>query len=75
MTSRPTDGNHLPIYEGLVRELGDVVMEARTAAEHTQHQAAALLMPHHAPHHPYPQASHDARPAAGTQAEPRENTP
>jgi hypothetical protein len=40
----PTENDHLPIYEDLVRERGDAVAEARTAAERTQHQAAELLM-------------------------------
>ncbi|MEV5439368.1 hypothetical protein AB0K80_25650 [Streptomyces sp. NPDC052682] len=32
-----------PIYEDLIRELGDAVAEAQMAAEHTQHQAQELL--------------------------------
>ncbi|GAB2728416.1 hypothetical protein [Streptomyces bullii] len=41
---RISSGNdHLPIYEDLVRERGDVVAEAQMAAEHTQHQAEELL--------------------------------
>lgn len=43
MTRTPTENDHLPIYEDLVRERGDVVTEAQIAAAHTQHQAAALL--------------------------------
>jgi hypothetical protein len=39
----PTENDHLPIYEDLVRERGDAIAEARTAAERTQHQAAELL--------------------------------
>lgn len=44
MTPTSTENNHLPIYEDLVRELGDVIAEARSAADHTQHQAAKLLI-------------------------------
>lgn len=45
MVSRsPAERNvHLPIYEDLVRERGDVVAEAQMAAAHTQDQAADLL--------------------------------
>ncbi|MER6982911.1 hypothetical protein [Streptomyces carpinensis] len=43
MTRTFTDSGHLPIYEDLVRERGDVVAEAQLAAEHIQHQAAELL--------------------------------
>lgn len=43
MTRTPAENDHLPIYEDLVRERGDVVTEAQIAAAHTQHQAAALL--------------------------------
>ncbi|MCG7208199.1 hypothetical protein [Streptomyces arenae] len=43
MTPSPTERVQLPIYEDLVRERGDVVAEARQAADHTQHQAAELL--------------------------------
>ncbi|MFI1018374.1 hypothetical protein [Streptomyces sp. NPDC020965] len=35
--------DHPPIYERLVRERGDVLAEARKAAEHTQHQARQAL--------------------------------
>lgn len=56
MTRTPTENNHLPIYEDLVRERGDAVAEAQMAAAHTQHQAAELLneapaTPHNHPHH------------------------
>lgn len=60
MTRTPTENNHLPIYEDLVRERGDAVAEAQMAAAHTQHQAAELLnegptapypAPHGRPHH------------------------
>ncbi|WP_153543252.1 hypothetical protein [Streptomyces sp. RB17] len=43
MTHHSTEKDHLPIYEDLIRERGDVVAEAQLAAEHTQHQAAELL--------------------------------
>lgn len=43
MTRTPTENDHLPIYEDLVRERGDAVTEAQIAAAHTQHQAAELL--------------------------------
>ncbi|MEU6256975.1 hypothetical protein [Streptomyces sp. NPDC047043] len=48
MARIPGEADHSPIYEDLVRERGDVVAEAQTAAEHTQHQAAQLLGSHHA---------------------------
>lgn len=50
MTNTPTDNHHPPIYEHLVRELGDVISEARRAAAHTQHKAAQLFTPRHRPH-------------------------
>ncbi len=43
MTRSPAENDHLPIYEDLVRERGDVVAEAQIAAAHTQHQATELL--------------------------------
>lgn len=43
MTRTPTENDHLPIYEDLVRERGDAVTEAQIAAAHTQHKAAELL--------------------------------
>ncbi|WP_328908437.1 hypothetical protein OG230_02255 [Streptomyces sp. NBC_00234] len=43
MTRTSTEYDHLPIYEDLVHECGDVVAEAQLAADHVQHQAAALL--------------------------------
>ncbi|MGW8884215.1 hypothetical protein [Streptomyces sp. NPDC055749] len=43
MTRTSTENDHLPIYEDLVRECGDVVAAARLAADHVQHQAAELL--------------------------------
>lgn len=39
MISDPTGNDHLPVYESLLRERGDVVAEARVAAEQMQHQA------------------------------------
>ncbi|NGO08517.1 hypothetical protein G5C60_13020 [Streptomyces sp. HC44] len=42
------ESDQVPIYEDLVRERGDVVAEAKTAAEQTQHQAAELLGRQHA---------------------------
>ncbi|GHD86972.1 hypothetical protein GCM10010508_16920 [Streptomyces naganishii JCM 4654] len=43
MTHSSTGKDHNPIYEDLIRERGDVVAEARRAAQHTQHQATELL--------------------------------
>ncbi|WP_043497810.1 hypothetical protein [Streptomyces glaucescens] len=37
------EGARIPIYEELVRERGDAVAEARTAAERIRLQAARLL--------------------------------
>lgn len=37
------EGARIPIYEELVRERGDAVAAAQTAAERTQLQAAQLL--------------------------------
>lgn len=45
MTRSPAENDHLPIYEDLVRERGDVVAEAQIAAAHTQNQATELLGP------------------------------
>ncbi|MEV6836731.1 hypothetical protein AB0N17_19855 [Streptomyces sp. NPDC051133] len=42
----PIRNDEAPIYEDLVRERGDAVAEARTAAERTQYQAAQLLPGH-----------------------------
>lgn len=55
MTSTTTDGNHPPIYEHLIRELGDAVAEAQQAAAHTQHKAAELLGPQELPRREAPQ--------------------
>ncbi|GGX22976.1 hypothetical protein GCM10010297_50250 [Streptomyces malachitofuscus] len=46
MTSSPSTGDHLPVYDGLVRERGDVVAEAREVAERAQHQARQALAGH-----------------------------
>ena len=46
VTGSPSQGDHPPIYEDLVRERGDVVADAQSAAEHAQHQAAQLLGRH-----------------------------
>ncbi|MET9830547.1 hypothetical protein ABZ078_14770 [Streptomyces sp. NPDC006385] len=43
MTRSPAENVHLPIYEDLVRERGDVVAAAQMAAAHTEGQAAELL--------------------------------
>ncbi|MEU6553260.1 hypothetical protein ABZ915_23700 [Streptomyces sp. NPDC046915] len=48
MARTPSEIDHMPIYEDLVREWGDVVAEAQIAAEHTQHKAAQLLGGQHA---------------------------
>ncbi|QOV41590.1 hypothetical protein IM697_36870 [Streptomyces ferrugineus] len=50
MTRTPAENDHLPIYEDLVRERGDVVAEAQMAAAHTQNQAAELLSDEDAAH-------------------------
>ncbi|GHA01981.1 hypothetical protein ACFOOM_09435 [Streptomyces echinoruber] len=39
----PIRDDHPPIYEDLLRERGDVVVEAQLAAERTRHRAAELL--------------------------------
>ncbi|MBT3152189.1 hypothetical protein HTV45_15075 [Streptomyces sp. CHD11] len=39
MTSHPPAKDHLPVYDGLVRERGDVVAEVREVAERTLDQA------------------------------------
>ncbi|MEV6958709.1 hypothetical protein AB0M97_05815 [Streptomyces sp. NPDC051207] len=58
MTSTTAEGNHPPIYEHLLRELGDAVAEAQRAAAHTQHKAAELLGHYEPPHHPTPGQTH-----------------
>lgn len=42
MTPTPDRDDHLPIYEGLVRECGDVLAEAQRASQ-ALHQAVALI--------------------------------
>lgn len=51
--TRGMTGN-APIYEDLVRELGDVVAEAQRAADHIEHQAADLLAGRRAPRPAHP---------------------
>ncbi|WP_192582935.1 hypothetical protein [Streptomyces albicerus] len=46
MTPNPTGNDHLPVYESLVRERGDVVAEARVVAEQAQRQATHALSGH-----------------------------
>jgi len=54
MTSPPSSpppsaspaGDHLPVYDGLVRERGDVVAEAREVSERTHHQVRQALAGH-----------------------------
>lgn len=45
MTRDRRQDDQLPIYEGLVRECGDVLAEARQASQQVVHQATALLGP------------------------------
>ena len=53
MTPTQTGSDRLPVYEGLIRELGDAVAEARVVAEQTQqHMTLALTWP--GPPHPEP---------------------
>ncbi|MFF1358481.1 hypothetical protein [Streptomyces sp. NPDC058297] len=54
MNLNSTGNDHLPVYESLVRERGDVVAEARSVAEKALYQAAYALNGHGG-----------ARPAAG----------
>ncbi|MCT7355522.1 hypothetical protein N4P33_25685 [Streptomyces sp. 15-116A] len=46
MTPPPTTHDHLPVYESLVRELGDVLTETREVAEQAQHEARQALAGH-----------------------------
>ncbi|MFD7780038.1 hypothetical protein, partial [Streptomyces sp. NPDC059753] len=46
MNHSSTGNDHLPVYESLVRERGDVVAEARLVAAEAQYQAAAALNGH-----------------------------
>ncbi|MFD3564805.1 hypothetical protein ACFWVU_34870 [Streptomyces sp. NPDC058686] len=41
-----TGNDHLPVYDSLVRERGDVVAEARSVAETALYQAAYALSGH-----------------------------
>ncbi|MEU9353199.1 hypothetical protein AB0D65_19895 [Streptomyces griseoloalbus] len=43
MTSPPPADEHLPVYDSLVRERGDVVAEAREVSERTLHEARQAL--------------------------------
>ena len=70
MTRTPTENDHLPIYEDLVRERGDAVAAAQLAARHTQHQAAALLTRQEAAQPAY-YRDDSTRAAAGGQPEQR----
>jgi hypothetical protein len=58
VTRSPAENDHLPIYEDLVRERGDVVAEAQLAAAHTQHRAAELLPDENADHWNQRQGQH-----------------
>ncbi len=49
MTSHPPAKDHLPVYDGLVRERGDVVAEVREVAERALDQARRGLAGHPAP--------------------------
>jgi hypothetical protein len=56
VTPNSTGTDHLPVYESLVRERGDVVAEARAVAEQTQRQATQALSRHDGvPQEPGPQ--------------------
>ncbi|MDQ0948016.1 hypothetical protein QFZ24_001939 [Streptomyces phaeochromogenes] len=46
MIPSSTRNDHLPVYESLVRERGDVVEEARAVAEQTQRQMTEALNGH-----------------------------
>lgn len=61
MTRIPTEDDHLPIYEDLVRERGDAVAEAQIAAAHTENQATELLTDGAATYRGH-QATHHGRP-------------
>lgn len=45
-SSPPPDADHLPVYDGLVRERGDVVAEAREVSERTHHQVRQAMTGH-----------------------------
>ncbi|MFJ9541118.1 hypothetical protein ACIRPX_28160 [Streptomyces sp. NPDC101225] len=67
MTAETPGNDHLPVYESLLRERGDVVAEARVAAAQMQYQAPQPAV-HHDPVAPGPR--HDQQ-AAGPQRSPR----
>ncbi|GGV30083.1 hypothetical protein ABZX82_15055 [Streptomyces griseoflavus] len=46
MTSHPPAADHLPVYDGLVRERGDVVAEVREVAEQALDEARRGLAGH-----------------------------
>ncbi|MFF1567684.1 hypothetical protein ACFVY1_29875 [Streptomyces sp. NPDC058293] len=46
MNHNSTGNDHLPVYESLVRERGDVVAEARLVAEEARYQMAYALNGH-----------------------------
>ncbi|MEV8593059.1 hypothetical protein [Streptomyces sp. NPDC052012] len=50
MTPPPTSHDRLPVYESLVRELGDVLTETREVAERTRDQARQALAGHQEHH-------------------------
>lgn len=55
MTPPPTAQDRLPVYENLVRELGDVPTETRELAERTQLEVRRALAGHPpAPRRPEP---------------------
>ncbi|MEU8487897.1 hypothetical protein [Streptomyces sp. NPDC048641] len=49
MNLNSTGIDHLPVYDSLVRERGDVVAEARSVAETALYQAAYALSGHGQP--------------------------
>lgn len=46
MTPTSAGTDNLPVYENLVRELGDVLAESRVVAAQTLHQAAQAVNGH-----------------------------
>ncbi|PZT71286.1 hypothetical protein DN402_04480 [Streptomyces sp. SW4] len=73
MTRTSTGHDLQPIYEDLVRELGDAVAEAQSAAAHTEQQATELLgFTGPRPAHRHPQ---DATAASGRRQEGRGHQP
>ncbi|TGB15866.1 hypothetical protein E2651_01675 [Streptomyces sp. MZ04] len=62
MTPTSAGTDHLPVYEGLVRERGDVLTESRLVAAQTLQQAA-IAVNGHGGIHPVPgAAAHPALP-------------